>query len=105
MQTLNYRSLARLQHRRKRLRFGLAVIVADLDQLRRRQPAVSDQFFRISEGNYVIGSAVQDHRVGFHRLGVSPALPGRAQEDDPRLASVDVHGDSTARLEPTTPYV
>src|SRR5215813_9663116 len=41
--------LARFHHRRQRLRVGQAVVCADLDQRRRREPAVIDQFLAVGE--------------------------------------------------------
>jgi hypothetical protein len=72
------------------------VIGADFDQRPGRQSTVSDQFFGISERDHIVGPAVQNHRVGFHRLGGPPAFPGWTEENEPRLAPVDVHGDGTA---------
>ena len=44
----------------------------------------------------VVGPAVQDHRAGLDRPGRPVLLPRRAEQDEPGLAAVDVHGDGTA---------
>ena len=46
---------ARLQHLLQRLRVGQSVILSDLDQSRRWQPAVADQFLGVAERDHVVG--------------------------------------------------
>src|SRR5439155_26424550 len=75
---------------------GQTVVVADLDQRRRRQAAVAYQVFAVAERNYVVGPGVQDQRAGLRRGGLAMFLPGGAEKDEPRAAAVDVHGDRAA---------
>ena len=39
---------------------------------------------------------MQDHRARLHCCGRAPSLPGRAEEDEGRVASIDVQGDGPA---------
>jgi hypothetical protein len=66
---------------------------ADFDQ---GAPAVLDQFFRVGVGNHVVCPAVQDGRFQFYRRSRPELLPRRAKQDQPGLATVDVHGDGPA---------
>lgn len=75
---------------------GEAVIVADLNERLRWQAAVSDKFLGVAEGDYVVSSAVQNHRVRLNRRGSAPSLPRWAKQDQRRVARVDVHGNGTA---------
>src|SRR5262245_40994051 len=76
-----YAALACFEHRRQRRRLREPMIGPDLDQRVGRQPAVSDQFFRIGEGHHIIAAAVENHRAWLHSSGRAMLLPRRAEKD------------------------
>lgn len=68
------------QHHLQRLWIDQSVIAPHLDQRRRRQPAVSNEFLTVGKWHNVVGLAVQDHGAGFHRPNCAVLLPGWAEQ-------------------------
>jgi hypothetical protein len=68
------------------------MIVANFDQ---SGPAVLCELFRVSEWNDVVSATVQDDRARLYDLNRAILLPRWAQQDESRIATLDVHCDST----------
>jgi hypothetical protein len=88
-------TFTRPQHRLQRLRVGQPVIVADLDQRRRRQSAVPEKFLAVGKRHHIVGPAVQDHRAGLHGTCGSrkPRRPAGSKQQGP----VVVYGNEPTR--------
>jgi len=82
-------------HHRQRLFIRHPVLKADFDQLFRGQAAVPDQFLRIGKRHGLVGSGMKDSGVRLHGIGRAPGLPCRAQQNQRRIPSVDVHSHCT----------
>lgn len=72
------------------------MIVANLDERRRRQSATFDQILAVGERNHIVGAAMQNHCAGLHRRGSAVFPPCRAKQHEPGFAALDVHGQSAA---------
>ena len=74
------------------------MIASDFNQSLGRQTASRDEFLRVRERDHIIGAAVQNHALGWDRIGTPPILPSRAEQNQLRIPDVDVHRDrATAR--------